>query len=340
MKKKNGNRVTIHTIAKELGLSAGTVSKIINNKGSVSDKTRKKVLEYIESIGYVPSSSARMLKSKRTYTIGIIFSEDLKIGLEQSFFSSILQHFKDYVEARGYDLSFIVRKIGKNKLSYYEWCLNKRVDGVYIVVGDYRDQELIELINSELPCVSTDMIYPNLHTVVSDNESGMVKIFEFIQNSLKLKRVAYIAGPQRSKAFKERKTIFKEKHRDYNLTATDIVNALGFGFTSGYNAALEIIENDNKPDVIITASDELALGVLKALKDNKINVPKDIKVIGFDDIAFAKHFTPSLTTIKQNRKLLGQVAAKNLIAQIEGNISLKESIERVPVELVIRESTK
>lgn len=338
MKERN-NRITIHTLAKDLGLSAGTVSKIINNKGNVSDETRRKVLEYIEKVGYVPSSSARMLKSKRTYTIGVIFSEDLDIGLEQSFFSSILQHFKDYVEDSGYDLSFIVRRVGRNKLSYYEWCLNKRVDGVYIVVGNYNDKELIELINSELPCVSTDMIYPNLHTVVSDNESGMITIFDYIKNELNLTRVAYIAGPQSSKAFKERKTIFKELHESYNLVATDIVDSLSFGFTSGYNATEEVIKNNNNPEIIVVGSDELALGVLKALSDNNINVPKDIQVIGFDDIAFAKYYTPSLTTIRQDRKMLGQLAAKNLISQIEGKIKTNESIEKIPVKLITRETT-
>ena len=332
-------KVTIYTIARDLGLSPGTVSKIINNKGNVSDETRRIALDYIKKIGYVPSSSARMLKSKRTYTIGIIFSEDLNIGLEQSFFSSILQHFKDFAESKGYDLSFIVRKIGQNEMSYYEWCLNKRVDGVYIVVGDYEDKELIELINSDIPCVSTDMIYNNLYTVISDNKQGIETILNYITTDLKVENVAYISGPLRSKAFKERLEVFKENQSNYQLKYTDIIMAEGFGFTSGYNAALKLIENNNNPEVVIAASDDLALGVLKAFSDNGINVPKDIQVIGFDDIAFAKHFTPPLTTIRQDRKMLGQVAANKLIMLIEDENGAKEGIEKIPIELIERDST-
>ena len=332
-------KVTIYTIANDLGLSPGTVSKIINNKGNVSAETRQMALEYIKKVGYVPSSSARMLKSKRTYTIGIIFSEDLNIGLEQSFFSSILQHFKDYAESKGYDLSFIVRKIGQNEMSYYEWCLNKRVDGVYIVVGDYNDKELIELINSSLPCVSTDMIHDNLYTVVSDNRQGIEMLLNYISSDLKQSDVAYISGPLRSKAFKERLDIFEEQYEKFNLNCTDIIIAEGFGFTSGYNAASKIIESNKKPAVIIAASDDLALGVLKALNENGINVPNDTQVLGFDDIAFAKHFTPPLTTIRQDRQKLGQIAAKKLIMLIEDKNSIKEGIEKVPVELIEREST-
>ncbi|MDY0276940.1 MAG: LacI family DNA-binding transcriptional regulator [Acholeplasma sp.] len=330
---------TIYTIADELGLAPGTISKVINHKGNVSDKTRKRVLDYIEKIGYVPTASARMLKSKRTYTIGIVFSEDLKIGLEQSFFSSILQNFKNYAEDQGYELSFIVRKLGKNTLSYYEWCLNKRVDGVYIVVGDYNDSELIDLVNSEIPCVSTDMVIPGLHTVISDNEQGMNLILDYIKNSLKKTCVAMITGPKSSKAFKERTEMFLSLHESYGINKAQVVHVEGFGFTSGYNGVAELLKN-KLPEVIIVSSDDIALGVLKALADAKINVPKDIQVIGFDDIVYAKHFTPPLTTIRQNRVLLGEKAAQDLITMIENETKFDEEIVKIPVELVLRNTTK
>ena len=91
---------TIYTIAAELGVSPGTISKVINDTGNVSIATRERIKKYIDAVGYVPASSARMLKSKRSYSIGVVFSEELHIGLEHSFFSSILQHFKTYVEKR------------------------------------------------------------------------------------------------------------------------------------------------------------------------------------------------------------------------------------------------
>lgn len=90
----------IYTIAKELNLAPGTISKVLNQNGNVSEKTRERVLSYIKKVGYVPASSARMLKSKRTYTVGIVFTEESDVGLEHSFFSSILQHFKTYVKKK------------------------------------------------------------------------------------------------------------------------------------------------------------------------------------------------------------------------------------------------
>ena len=324
-------------------LAPGTISKVINQTGNVSDSTRERVLAHIKEVGYVPASSARMLKSKRTYTVGIVFTEESDIGLEHSFFSSILQHFKTYVEKEGYELSFIVKKLGKHELSYSEWCINKRVDGVYIVVGNYNDIGLEEIVKSGIPCVSNDMFLPGLHTVVSDNDQGIKISLEFVKHTLKKQKVAMISGPLSSKAFNERLVAYKKYMQDLSLISHDhyVVFAESFGFTSGYKAVETLIQQvQERPEVILVASDDIALGVMKGLRDMQINVPDDIQIIGFDDINFAKHFTPSLTTIRQDRKLLGETAAKLLLTLIENPDYEAQDIIKLPVELMTRESTK
>lgn len=326
-----------------MNLAPGTISKVLNQTGNVSDQTRARVLAYIKEVGYVPASSARMLKSKRTYTVGVVFTEESDIGLEHSFFSSILQHFKTYLEKEGYELSFIVKKLGKHEMSYYEWCMNKRVDGVYIVVGNYSDQGLYELVNSGIPCVSTDMILPGLHTVISDNDQGIKVTLDYVKNITKKSKVAMVSGPLNSKAFAERLIAFKKYAEQLKLITNEssIVYAESFGFTSGYNAVLKLMKQmTEKPEVILVASDDIALGVLKGLRDLEIKVPEDIQVIGFDDIAFAKHFTPSLTTVAQDRKQLGETAAKLLIALMENPEAEIDEVVKLPVTLIARDSTK
>lgn len=333
---------TIYDIAQALNLAPGTISKVLNQTGNVSDKTREHVLSYIKEVGYVPNNSARMLKSKRTYTVGIVFTEESDVGLEHPFFSSILQNFKTYVELQGYELSFIVKKLGQHELSYLEWCMNKRVDGVYIVVGNYNDQGLYELINSKIPSVSNDMLVPGLHTVISDNDMGIRLCIEYIKNDLKLQKISFISGPKSSKAFNERVEAFKHYMNVHNLTQVgDIIYSESFGFTSGYNAVNELLSKTNeKPELILVASDDLALGVMKGLNDLNLDIPKDIQIIGFDDIAYAKHFTPPITTIRQDRKLLGETAAKKLIELIENPDEVMEEVVRLPVELIVRKSTQ
>lgn len=332
---------TIYDIARELNLSPGTISKVINKTGNVSDETRERVLAYIKRVGYVPATSARMLKSKKSYTIGVVFSEDLNIGLEHPFFASILQHFKKYVENEGYELSFIVSKLGNNQMSYYEWCMNKKVDGVYIVVGDYGDQGLQELALKNIPCVSTDIMIPGIHSIVSDNRMGIQESLDFIYQKNYKATVGMIAGPQHSRAFLERYQAFIEYQKDHGHTVNSkqVVFAESFGFTSGYQAALKLLEN-NLPNVLLVGSDDIALGVLKALKDHNIKIPEDVEIIGFDDIHFAKHFTPSLTTVKQDRERIATTAAKKLLQLINQPDRQVEDVIRIPVELVIRETTK
>ncbi len=335
-------KMTIYTIAKELNLAPGTISKVINDTGNVSESTRERVMQYIKKVGYVPATSARMLKSKRTYSIGVVFTEESDVGLEHSFFSSILQHFKTYVEKEGYELSFIVKQIGQHQLSYYQWCMNKRVDGVYIVVGNYDDKGLTELINADIPCISNDMIVPGLHTVISDNEQGIKLTLAYIKEELKKKKIAYISGPKTSKAFIERVNHVKHYAKDYDIELMhEVVYAESFGFTSGYNATHELLENvSSLPEVIVVSSDDLALGVIKKTLELGYRIPEDIQIIGFDDIAFSKHFTPPLTTIAQDRALLGETAAKLMISLIEHPERSFAEITKLPVNLVRRESTK
>ncbi len=339
MKKKR----TIYNIAKELKVSPGTVSKAINNTGNISEKTRTKILDYIKEVGYVPSSSARMLKSTKSRTIGVIFSEELDIGLEHSFFASILQHFKSYVENKGYELTFIVTKLGHNKLSYLEWCQNKKVDGVYIVVGDYHDQGIHELIKGNIPVISTDMILDGLHTVISDNDQSIYNLLNYIKDSLKKSKIGMVVGPQQSKAFELRYQAFLKYHQKLNISIKKhhIVYSEGFGFTSGYQAALSLLQyKDDLPEVLFVSSDDISLGVIKALLEHNVNIPEDIQIIGFDDIPVAKYITPALTTIAQDRKLLGLTAGEKLISLIENPNYQVPEVTYIPTKIIERNSTR
>lgn len=333
------SKTTIYDISKSLNLAPSTISKVINGKGKVSTKTRKMVLNYIEEIGYVPNNSARMLKSNRSYTIGVIFSEELSIGLEHPFFSSILQHFKSYVEDFGYELSFIVSKLGKHTLSYYEWCVNKKVDGVYIVVSDYKDKGLLELIEKNIPIVSTDLFIDGFKTIVSDNEQGIyLSLDHLTKNTLEL---GMIHGPLHSKAFKERYDAFYSyaKLHDLKIKEEYVIESESFGFTSGYNACLKLLENNTLPKGLVVGSDEIAVGVIKCLNDHNIKMPEEMELIGFDDNFYARYVTPSLSTIRQDTTEIGNRAAKVLLEMIESN--QKTTITtKIPVSIIHRETTK
>lgn len=332
---------TIYDVAKEMNLSPGTISKILHNKGNVSQKTRERVLKYVKETGFVPDSSARILKAKKSFVIGIVFSDIAHFGLEHPFFSSVLQHFKNYVENLGYEIVFIVNRIGDQELSYLRWSKVKKVDGVLIVTGNINKPNIIELVNSDIPAVSVDILMENLVSVISDDELGIKLGVDYAVKS-GLKRLGCVSGPLTSRAYFERLSAFERVLASHGMEFNQkyFSEAESYGFTGGYNATTKLLKTcDQIPDFLFALSDEIAFGVIRSIEDAGYNVPKDISVIGYDDIYLSKHFTPSLTTVYQDKKQIGEVAAQKLLDIIEGNIVSESTVERIPVSLIMRKST-
>ncbi|PKK98769.1 MAG: hypothetical protein CVV57_06165 [Tenericutes bacterium HGW-Tenericutes-2] len=333
---------TIVDIAKELNLAPSTISKIVNNNGRISAETRERVLKYVEESGYVAMSNARILSAKKSWTIGVIYSDISLIGFEHPFFSRILQSFKNQVEQTGYEIVLIVSKLGHNELTYLEWCRNKKVDGVLIVMGNINNPNIIEVVKSPIPCVSADVVMPNLHSIISNDAMGIILGIDHAMK-LKMKKIIAVSGPLTARSFMTRMDTFRNymTHKNLEFNEDSIIIADEFGYESGYRAG-EIIANriGILPEMILVFSDVLAFGVIRALEAKGIKVPEDVSVIGYDDIDFAKHFTPSLTTIHQDTKAIGSLAAQELLNAIEHPVEKRQIVKYIPVTLIERNSTK
>lgn len=335
--------VTIYDIAKKAGCASSTVSKALNNSKQVSQKRKEEIIALAKEMGYVPNSNARLLKSKNSWSIGILFSEDLNIGLEHHFFSGVLQEFKAYVEALGYEVTFVSKNVGAQSLTYLEWCKYKNIDGVLILTVDVDDVNLKELTESGIPIVTVDNGLINVPTIISDNFQGTRMALEYLM--LKgAKRIAHIAGPIRSFSAMERLKGYKETFKKHAIEVDEnlIVEAYNYDYKSGINALLQLIKQNNEiPDAIFAANDDIALGAIIALRDLGYRVPNDVLVVGFDNIELTRYTSPSLTTISQDKMKIGTEAAKHLIALINKETNMTPGIvKRIPVELIIRESTK
>ncbi len=335
--------VTIYDIAKRVGCASSTISKALNNSKEISEKRKIEILAIAKEMGYVPNSSARNLASKNSWTIGILFSEDLNIGLEHHFFGGVLQAFKSYVEDHGYEVTFVSKKIGAQSLTYLEWCKYKNVDGVLIVTVDINDENLNELTQSGIPIVSVDNGLLNIPTIISDNMQGTRMAIEYLM--LKgAKCIAHIAGPHRSFAAGERLQSYKDTLGNYEIIFDEklIVEANNYDFASGRKALEQLrAQNSVMPDAIYAASDDIALGAIIALRELGYRVPEDVSVVGFDNIELTRYTSPTLTTVSQQKAIIGTEAAKRLIGIINQETSHEaDMIHRVPVELIVRESTK
>jgi DNA-binding LacI/PurR family transcriptional regulator len=331
---------TIVQIAKELNLAPSTISKIVNNKGKISVDTRKRVLDYVKKTGYVAQSNARILSSKKSQTIGVIYSDIALIGFEHPFFSSIFQSFKNTMASYGYDIVLIVNKIGHHELTYLQWCKNKKVDGVLIVMGNINNENIIELVNSDIPCVSTDIMMPNLHTVISNDQQGINLGIQYASHQ-KINKIKLLSGPVTSRSFADRIIAFRELMEVNKLSYLDedIIIANGYDVESGFEIGLRIAPTIKSKEIYLCTSDVLAFGLIRAFESQGINIPNDVMVIGYDDIDFAKHFTPPLSTIKQNTEQIGVNAAEKLFNLMNSKEKTAQSITKIDVELIHRKTT-
>lgn len=330
---------TIYDIAKELGVAPSTVSKALNGRNGISERMRKKIQKYADEVRYYANSNASKLKTKKSYSIGVIYSEDLDIGLEHYFFSSILQSFKNYVEARGYEITFVINNLGNRKISYLDFCRQKNIDGVYIVTSVPGDPHLNELLDSNIAAVTTDIYYNNLFTVISDNVEGARKAVEYF-HQLGHEKIGHVTEAHQSLAARERLQGFKDAMRAFNLPVNDdyIVSSDYYSFEHGYEAGKRFLELDDYPTAVFAVADIIAMGFIKALKDGGLRVPEDVSVIGFDDIPFSEHFEPALTTVRQDTRVIGEEAASKLLEMMDEESNDRTGIEKIPVDLVVRDS--
>jgi DNA-binding LacI/PurR family transcriptional regulator len=331
---------SITEVAKDLNLAPSTISKVVNNNGRVGTETRKRVLEYVKEVGYVANSSARILKSKKSSTIGVVYSDISQVGFEHPFFSRIFQSFKTHVEQAGYEIVMIIHKLGTSEQSYLQWSMNKKIDGILIVVGNINNPNIIEVVNSDLPCVSTDIIMPNLHSVISDDYQGVSLSIKYAI-SKNLTKIYVISGPNTARSFSERVEAFRMEMKINKLSFDEenLIISTGFSDEDGYQSALKLLKNKNLPELVLVFSDVIAFGVIRCFESNGFHVPNDIEVIGFDDIQFSKYFTPSLSTIRQETQQIGTVAANELLKEIENGKEKKQTITRIPVSIVHRDTT-
>ncbi|BAM48248.1 LacI family transcriptional regulator [Amphibacillus xylanus NBRC 15112] len=336
--------MTIYDLARKTGYSITTVSRALNNNPGVSEKTKKLIIEEANRIGYYPNSIARSLTMKKSFTLGVIFTEDLGLGMKHPFFSAVIEGFKERAEKFGFDLVFLNRYIGNEKKSYIDHAYYRGVDGVIIVCSDFDDPEVLKLIESDLPNVVLDVYSHKTNVIYSNNLYGSELVIEHLY-SLGHRKIAHIAETAGSFAGKERIKGYKLALDKYGIPINEsyIESGSHFSYESGYTAMKKLLSLDDIPTAVFASSDTVAVGAIKAIRDAGLSVPDDISIVGFDDIELAQHITPALTTVCQNKELMGRRAADVLINQInqkDDEYTGEYTAVVLPVELIVRESTK
>lgn len=330
--------VTIKDVSARCGLSVSTVSKALNGYDDISRETRELVLRTSREIGYFPNAIARALKTNRSYNLGVLFQEQSGLGLCHPFFSAVLNALKAESEAQGYDLTFINHNIGGRDMTYLAHCRHRNVDGVYIVCGNFGEQEMQELIHSDLPCVTVDFQQPGHTCVLNENRLGMRSL---TRHAIELAhtRIAMVHG-EPCLATSERIAGFQEAMAEAGLPVPEgyIVPDCYIKPTSGYEAIRQLMALPQPPTCVLMQDDYSALGAMNALKELGLRVPEDVSIGGYDGVPTLQMLKPRLTTVSQNAHDVGLEAAQLLIELIENPKAKPGRVANVPTALLVGES--
>jgi len=334
--------VTIKDVALRSGYSITTVSKALNNYSDISVKTKHKILDLCDEMGYIPNLSARSLVTQKSYTIGIIFEALTGVGLEHPLFSKILESFKSIVETSGYDIMFLSKNMGKQNGSYLQHSKSKQVEAIFVLCGQFDKPEMSDLYKSDIPTLVIDYGYAGVLNVTSNNKSGVFQAVKYFKE-LGHKSIANIYGGQKSYIGKQRKAYFKEALKKYSLDYNEDFIVLGKAFSKedGYKAMNKLLELEKQPTAIFCASDMLAIGAIQAIRQAGKSVPEDYSIIGFDGIDLGQIITPRLTTIKQDTYKMGILAANHILQMIQDKtkVNVGETFT-VDTYLISGETTK
>lgn len=337
--KKPVRRVTAEKLAGILGVSAMTVSRALNGRPNVDEKTRRRVVEAARKYGYTPDHIARSLTLRKTETIGVVVPE-----ISHSFFPEVIRGIEDAIYSAGYHLILTHSAEDENReqdaISTLE---SKRVDGILISTAQTVTDRgaYLEAMRIGLPIVFFDRVVENIGaTCVSiDDEDCCARITDHLIGH-GYKAIAHLSGPSNVSIGKGRLKGYRKALSRNNIPyRSELVVQSGFHENGGYLAMEKLLQLParERPDAVVAVNDPAAFGAMKAIQDHRLRIPQDIAIVGMSDDVRAELLSSPLTTIRQPAYKIGEAAARALISEIEGKEKPGRKI-LVQTELAVRRS--
>ena len=329
---------TLEEIAKLADVSRSTVSRVINNDPHVSEETRSRVLQIIQDVGFQPNRAASSLAGGRMRIIGLVIPTGVTRLFTDPYFLYLIQGITDTCNVEDYGLMLWLADPEYERRMINQIVHSNLVDGVIVSSMLTSDPLIVALARSGVPyvLVGRHPAESSASYVDADNVNGAYQAVSFlIQHGFR--RVATITGPQDTIVGVDRLAGYRAALEENDLDFEENLVVEGdFTEESGYRATIKLL--DVSPNGIFAASDAMATGSLRCLRDSGLRVPEDVAVIGFDGLPSSASTHPPLTTVKQPITRMGTVAAHTLIEQIEKKEPHPRHIV-LPVELIVRQST-
>jgi LacI family transcriptional regulator len=321
--------VTIYDVAQEAGVAPSTVSRTFSRPGRVNAETARHVREVAGRLGYRANPLARALSTSRTHMIALVVSD-----VANPFYAEIIQGAQRSAAEVGTTILLAdSQESGRRERTALERLL-PAVDGI-LLAGTRMSDSAIRMIAKQKPVVVLNRVVADVPCVVPDNALGLRRAAELLAE-LGHESVTYVAGPEASWADGMRWRSLRDAAADLRLVPRRI-GPFSPDLDGGMRAA-EVLRAQPS-SAVIAYNDQLAIGILRGLTAHGVRVPRDVSVIGFDNIPAADLVTPGLTTVAAPLRLQGATAARHLLTMIEGGAARTGAPAVLPVKLVVRGST-
>ncbi|MFN6991859.1 MAG: LacI family DNA-binding transcriptional regulator [Fervidobacterium sp.] len=328
---------TIKDVARKAGVSISTVSYVLNNKGKVSEATRQRVLQIAQELNYIPNTFAKWLKKKQYELVALIVHE-----IKGPFYDSIVRGIQDVLHSFGYNL-LIFCTLENRREDINKFLRTGIINGFLVLTPAVKTDDILKWAH-QFKIVTLDRIVNDsrVKSVRINNEKGAYEVVKYL-NNMGHKKIGFMKGAKDSLDARERFRGFSHAMHDLKLEIDQKFIFDGdFTEESGYKIIRDFIRKNRKkdfPTALFCANDEMAIGALKALKEESIDVPNDISLVGFDDIELSSYVNPTLTTVRRPMYQLGSIAAHMLLSMLNERAEGLSNVV-LDVELIIRESTR
>jgi len=326
--------VTIRDVAKAAGVSAVTVSRVINGSAYVNAKTREKVEKAVRELGYLPNIAARSLRSRQTSTFALIVPD-----ITNSFWTTVARGVEDAAHSAGYSIFLCNTDENLTKQeNYIKAVLRQRVDGVIIAPFDIDAKHLAALRHQETPTVIIDRRVEGweVDTVSSDSVAGAKALVTHLLN-LGHQRIAIISGPPNTSTSEDRILGYRMALQEAGVEIDERLIRRGeFRSQTGYAQVKQMLEEGIEFSAIFGANNMIAMGALEALEEQGLSVPHDVALVCFDEVPDLARFFPLLTVAAQSAYHMGIHAAQLLLSRLNASVPLRPRHIVLPVRLILR----
>jgi len=331
---------TLEEVAQLAGVSRSTVSRVVNDHPNVRPEVREQVWQVIHQVGYQPHAAARSLVTSRTHIIGMIIPEAVTTLFTDPFFSLLLRGATDACNSHQYQLMLSLFTANTDRQEIYQRILRSSyLDGAIVASASLDDPLISNLLRDRVPFVSVGR-HPTrpVHYVDADNVNGARMAVEHLIR-LGHRRIATITGPLDMIHGQDRLSGYRQALEARGIPVEEELIVEGdYTEASGTMAMQRLLPFS--PTAIFVASDMMAVGALKALRQAERRVPQDIALVSFDDIPIASAIVPALTTVRQPIEYMGSMAVEVLMGVLEDSSGEEAPVQRIvlPTELVVRAS--